>query len=416
MLGVNKAPTFSLYGIGGLYNYGCEAIVRGTIRMLREACPGARVRYFSPRAQDDMRRVADLDIEVVQLRAGRRSVPLRAFNKAATALCVPFDSTREDYGAVLDGADVLVSIGGDIYTIPAHLRSRRRYPYFNKLVRMGELAQARGVPEVVVGASVGPFGNWTPAVDYYASHLRNMDLICCRERRSIGYLESVGVFGNVCLLPDPAFFVEGEDARDVWSHAEYLGVNLSPLSLRELNGGVSGADVSRLAALVQRLMDQTGMPALLVPHVLSPDVGDNDLLFLRRVRSAMDGSHRERAEVTEPTGFLDAKRQLRRCRLVVAARMHCAVNAMCEGVPTILLSYSQKAQGMCEFVYGSDRWVLPLSDAAEELPGRLAELQGESAEVHKSLVARIFQIGSTLEKTDGFGRLKQVLLSQAPGL
>ncbi|WP_255464131.1 MULTISPECIES: polysaccharide pyruvyl transferase family protein [unclassified Adlercreutzia] len=407
-----EQPVFSLYGIGGLYNYGCEAIVRGTTRMLREVYPNARVRYFSPRARDDVRQVADLGIEVVQLRAGRRSMLLRVLNRVARTLCIPFDSTRENYGVVLDGTDVLVSIGGDIYTIPAYLRLRRRYPYFNKLVRIGELAQERGISEMVVGASVGPFGDWMPAVNYYSNHLCDVDLICCRERRSMTYLESIGVSNNVCLLPDPAFFVEDEGAGNGWVHAEYLGVNLSPLSLREINGAVSDADILRLAMLVQCLMDQVSMPALLVPHVLSPNPGDNDSVFLRRVYNAMDDFHRGRAKVIEPTGFLDAKRQLRRCCLVVAARMHCAVNAMCEGVPTILLSYSQKAQGMCEFVYGSDRWALPLTEADEKLPGKLVELQGESTKVHEQLVARILDIRSTLKTTSGFKQLEHVLLSQ----
>ena len=42
--------------------------------------------------------------------------------------------------------------------------------------------------------------------------------------------------------------------------------------------------------------------------------------------------------------------------------MHCAINALTARVPTILLSYSAKAKGMCNYVYGSNKFVLPISD------------------------------------------------------
>lgn len=404
--------TIALYGIGGLYNYGCEAIVRGTTKILRQVSSSSIIRYYTPRAEDDAYRVADLGIEVSQITPGHRSFPLKLVNKIAQKLCVPFDSTREDYSAVLENTDLLVSVGGDIYTIPAYLRERARYPYFNRLVRMGQLAHEWGIPEIVIGASIGPFGEYRPAVEYYAGHLRDLELICCREQRSISYLDSIGVRDNVCLMPDPAFFVEGEDADDAWDSAEYLGINLSPLSLREINGAATENDVAQFAGLISRLMDQTGMRVMLVPHVLSPDFHDNDLDFLKKVASTMDGVHRSRTEVVEPESFLDAKRYLRSCRMVVAARMHCAVNAMCEGVPTILLSYSQKAMGMCEFVYGSDRWTLPLGVAARTLPARLAELEGCAETVHANLLRRIRQIREDSFDSESCARLTTVLLSE----
>lgn len=401
--------SIALYGIGGLYNYGCEAIVRGTTKILRQANPSSAIRYFTPRAEEDAQRIADLGIEVRQITPGHRSLPLKVVNKIAQRLCIPFDSTREDYSAVLDGADFLVSIGGDIYTIPAHLREHARYPYFNRLVRMGQLAHERGIPEIVIGASIGPFGNYRPAVEYYADHLQDLELICCRERRSVSYLDSIGVRGNVRLMPDPAFFVEGAVTDDAWNSAEYLGFNLSPLSLRELNGAETEGDAARFAELIVKLMDQTGMHAMLVPHVLSPDPHDNDLDFLKKVASAMDRAHRSRTEVVVPKGFIDAKRYLRSCRLVAAARMHCAVNAMCEGVPTILLSYSQKAIGMCEFVYGSDRWTLPLRSAIETLPARLAELERCSDRVHSDLLERVRQIREESFDSEPFAMLASML-------
>jgi len=36
-----------LYGIGGVYNFGCEAIVRGAYKVIQGLYPGADIVYFS---------------------------------------------------------------------------------------------------------------------------------------------------------------------------------------------------------------------------------------------------------------------------------------------------------------------------------------------------------------------------------
>ncbi|MFN7088815.1 MAG: hypothetical protein ACK4NX_03320 [Candidatus Paceibacteria bacterium] len=42
--------------------------------------------------------------------------------------------------------------------------------------------------------------------------------------------------------------------------------------------------------------------------------------------------------------------------------MHCGINAIASGVPTIFISYSKKAIGMAKYIYGNDHWILPIYD------------------------------------------------------
>ena len=42
--------------------------------------------------------------------------------------------------------------------------------------------------------------------------------------------------------------------------------------------------------------------------------------------------------------------------------MHCAVNAITMNIPTVFLSYSEKAKGMAEYVYNTKNAVLSLSE------------------------------------------------------
>jgi len=46
--------------------------------------------------------------------------------------------------------------------------------------------------------------------------------------------------------------------------------------------------------------------------------------------------------------------------------MHCALNSLACHVPTILVAYSRKAVGMCQYVYGNGDWVLPLNEFSKE--------------------------------------------------
>lgn len=52
--------------------------------------------------------------------------------------------------------------------------------------------------------------------------------------------------------------------------------------------------------------------------------------------------------------------------MVIAARMHCGINAIICGVAAIFLSYSEKSRGMSKLVYGKDVACVPLEDFNEE--------------------------------------------------
>lgn len=397
-----------LYGIGGLYNYGCEAIVRGTASLIQYVEPEASISYFTPRGDADRRQIADLGIDVIQMPPAKRGFFLKAAGKVSKVFALPFDSTGESYETVLNGCDVLVSIGGDIYTIPEHVRQKKRYPYFNRLIRLGELARDKGVGEVIIGASIGPFGSFDRAIAYYADHLKSCEAIFCRERVTMDYLRSIGVSSNTIFMPDPAFFVNNPTDLPPYENARYLGVNLSPLSLRELHGVIPGDSMKSLAGQIQNLMDGTGLPAMLIPHVFAPREEDNDEHFLRLLLNEFDERHRSRCEIVVPKGFIDAKRYLAQCQMVVAARMHCAVNAICVGIPTVLLSYSKKSIGMCELVYGDRRWVVPLGDG-DGLHNAAMSLYSDRGKVYEYLGNRVKELRSTALNAGAFNELARVI-------
>ena len=385
--------TIGLYGIYGTYNFGCEAIVRGAVKFIKEKIADCEIVYFSYSYEFDRKALDDLDIKIVPLE-NKRTFIVRVINKALRILKYEKQIFTIPFKDIMNQIDVIFSIGGDIYTIPAYLRERERYPYYNHLVDFCDRAISQGKKVIVYGASVGPFGEYKKAVDYYVKNLCKYEKILCREQDSVDYLKSLGL-NNMTFFPDPAFTVRLAQTEEV--EKQYIGVNLSPLSLNETSGSYGEKDIKSMASLMDRLIDQTGENLLFVPHVVSENPNDNDYLFLNEICKEM--SHKDKVTFADYSGgFLCIKRQLWECKIVISARMHCAINAVCENVPTIFLSYSQKSIGMCKYVYGNDKWVIKLGDINTDLISKAKELLNDRENIIRQLLDRNKEILDYIEK------------------
>ena len=374
-----------LYGILGVYNFGCEAIVRGAYKYIKNIYPDSEICYFSYSYDYDKNALSDLDIEIYKMEYNRNFV-LRCINKALSLCWSEYRILNYNFNKIMDKVDMIFSIGGDIYTIPAVLREKNTYPYYNSLVNFCNRAIDAGKKVIVYGASVGPFGNYKKAVDYYVTNMKKYDAIICREMETVEYLKSLGL-ENTSFLPDPAFQVKGEGINNC--EKKYIGVNLSPLSLIEIYGNCSAESIHKMAVLLDQIYEQFEIDLLFVPHVLSQNESDNDLVFLEKVKAEMKIENQKHIKFADYTGgFLGVKKQLRECHMVISARMHCAINAICENVPTIFLSYSQKSIGMCQYVYGTKEWLVDLRKLEESLLQKMEEeivekLKGRNDDIQK---------------------------------
>jgi polysaccharide pyruvyl transferase WcaK-like protein len=346
-----------LYGILGTYNFGCEAIVRGARQFINDIFPGAEVIYFSFSYDYDKKSLANTDIQVKAVKE-KKSIMKRCINKTLSMTGIPYRVLYFDQKEMLNDIDMIFSIGGDIYTIPEVVRQNMKYNYYNPLV---DFCQRSKKPVVVYGASVGPWGDYDRAVSYYKKNMKKYRAILCREKSSVDYLHGLD-FTNVSFFPDPAFLLgEGKNYN-----GENIGFNLSPLSLKELYGQCGEEQIRRFSDLLDRVYEKYNMPLLFIPHVISRFENDNDLIFLKKIKCKM--KHSDKVLIADSNnGFMGAKEYLRKCKILVSARMHCAINALEENVPTILLSYSQKSIGMCDYVYNNEKWVLDIKYVEDKL-------------------------------------------------
>src|SRR6266567_1356347 len=232
-----------LIGIDGTYNYGCEAIVRGTEAILHSRWPDIEIVYASSRPEDDLNRLAGCQVHL-KPRIFKRYSATNLARKALSIAGINWQP-RWDSPSLLDGIDAVFSIGGDIYTLDPNNGFNAALPKF------GIASERRGTPYILWGASVGPFTANRKAEVFFKKHLNSITKIVAREQDTVAYLASIGVVDNVISLADPAFSVAPEIIRSGKSENRQLkiGLNLSPLSARYTGLSVDDAVKSQARAI-----------------------------------------------------------------------------------------------------------------------------------------------------------------------
>jgi len=344
-----------LIGIAGVYNYGCEAIIRGTVELFRKNSPDYQLFYASINVEDDKKRLEGCDIEIIKRTIKKwtiKNILRKAFGAFGIRIKYCYDSV-----SILKEIDEVYSIGGDIYTLDSNNNYSASLPLF------GEKCISKGVNYYLWGCSVGPFTKNKSAELFFKNHLKKVTKIYAREIETVNYLKSIGIESNVELMVDPAFYVAPEIRKKYQSASiKRIGINLSPLSSKYVYSTIDEA-IQAQSQTIKELIDFYNCEILLVPHVWSKHIDDNDFHYLQSIYNYFPEAYQSKIRlISNDPGFLGVKRELINCDVVLAARMHCAINAAAANVLVIFLSYSSKAKGMSQYVYDTTNFVIGLED------------------------------------------------------
>ncbi|WP_191057926.1 polysaccharide pyruvyl transferase family protein [Geminicoccus harenae] len=250
-------------------------------------------------------------------------------------------SGRSTFLSQARSCDLFIDIGeGDSFT-DIYGPSRFAVQLFSKLAALRFRR-----PLVLAPQTVGPFDTWW-ARRLALPVLRRCDKIFARDFLSSGYVRSLGVASNVEEAIDVAFKLPYDPVQRNEGELIKVGVNVSGLLFR---GGYTGSNQFGLRLnyadltikLIKHFSSCPDVEVWLVPHVISPGGGEDDLAICSKlvrdfpgVKLAPDFVHSSAAKTF--IAGLD---------FLVAGRMHACIAAFSSGVPVVPIGYSRKFAGL----------------------------------------------------------------------
>jgi polysaccharide pyruvyl transferase WcaK-like protein len=373
---------FLLLGNASCLNLGCEAILRGTVKILRSVFGNCRFVNANFDVIDPPFTPIESDPNVIH----RPLPPLRKLTAKWVAVQTA-DRLYPPLGHHLRFRSLLkeithsratLSIGGDNYTLDYGIP----WTYIN----LDRYVLARSKPLIIWGASVGPFDKKPDFARIVHEHLKNeVTAIFVREKRSYNYLVKHGISDNVHLMSDPAFLMEAKPVSSNKIGFEIpenaIGFNLSPLISHYIGDNKLATLTDIAINLLDAMNSKFHRPIILISHVTSPH--SNDYELLREIYERL--ASKSPACVYLLPDSLDAaetKWVISSLSCLIAARTHATIAGFSACVPTVSLAYSVKAFGINEELFGhTDYVVRPEGFSVESITAKTGMVLARASEI-----------------------------------
>ncbi|GAB2526299.1 polysaccharide pyruvyl transferase family protein [Microbulbifer agarilyticus] len=347
-------------------NLGVNALSNSVVHAIQERIPGADLCVFDNGKGIRRRNLRIGDSELSLRGCGlinsrrvykRESLAHMRLSQMFPGLINPGIQTIQQSRVVLDIS------GGDSFT---DLYGSRR---FELISRPKEIALAARKPLILLPQTYGPFRS-KRAHARAAEIVRRSRATWARDARSFEIM--VDLLGpefdserHKCGV-DVAFLLPSvrphrlEDSVTDWleqgtdgANPDVIGLNISGLIY---NGGDSAARQYGISAnyalavqrLVERLLTESDVNILLVPHVNVPQAEvESDLRACRQLLDRLGPQASDRVRVlTGQYSEMEIKWVIARLRWFCGTRMHSTIASLSSGVPSAAIAYSDKTLGV----------------------------------------------------------------------
>ena len=364
------------YGNGSSGNHGCEAIVRGTIILLKNEPFSFLLQ--SNDISEDSRYGLDL---LLSIKPAKSKIPhdlkfLKAYLKMKLIHSyVEMDGLYYLPGIrdVSDKTTIALSIGGDNYCY----NGTEIYPWLNREYHR------HGIKTILWGCSVEPS---LISSATYNKDFALYDAIVARETITYNALRQVN--DRTVLAPDPAFFMSPVacplDSR--FSAGNIIGINATPTIIS--NEKTTGIAYENYKQLISYILNETDLSIALIPHVVWKHV--SDLSVHENLYRDFDCS--DRIIMVDDHTAPELKYIISQCRFFIGARTHATIAAYSTGVPTLVLGYSVKAKGIARDLFDDETgYVLPVQDlqTPTDLTNAFLALYEKSDQLRTHLSSRL---------------------------
>lgn len=326
-----------LYSHGGSKNHGCEAIVRGTYKVINKPMV-----LYSMNPDEDIKYGIDKIITIKEdndCQIKRKSIEyyLSAANiKLFKSTELNTKYKKKEFLSDINKDDIYISIGGDNYC----------YEGVNVLGDINSLIHKKGAKTVLWGCSINE--NILNDINVIKD-LKLYNLIVVRESLTYNALRKAGITENVVLYPDPAFQLDKEELQlpEGFMEGNTIGINISPLIIS--SGKENGMVKKNYEKLIEHIIHTTDMQIILIPHVTWDHNNDREPIVY------LYNKYKDTGRVImleKEYNCMQLKGFISRCRMFIGARTHTTIAAYSTCVPTLVVGYSIKAKGIAKDLFG----------------------------------------------------------------
>lgn len=341
-----------LYLHSGSKNHGCEAIVRGTVKILKNVVNKMTL-LSQAKNEDIIYKIEDLiDVEVGKSNINKKSID---FIKAYIELKLKNNTSKMDALQFkvglkyINNDSIIISVGGDTYC----------YSNVYEHLEVNKMYREKAKKSVLWGCSVEPE---LLKDDKIFKDICDYSLIIARESISYDALKKVNK--NTYLYPDPAFQLDLQkiELPKGFLKNNTVGINLSPLIIKcETQKDIT---LKNYENLIQYIIDTTDMNIALIPHVVWEH--NDDRMALNKLYKKFKNSKRV-VMIEEDYNAMQLKYIISNCIMFIGARTHATIAAYSTCVPTLVIGYSVKAKGIAKDIFGTyENYVLPVQSLSNK--------------------------------------------------
>ena len=341
------------------YNRGSEALVRGTIEIVKKHIPDSYIvlcsgeESFGPNANVNN---VDKYIRRQSYYSGFSFKRMLAnFYKKVLKNTNAYNKIK--YKNLVNecrDADLVIVSGGDNYD--------KSYGMFDLMHTVNNLIRQNSKAKMVMY-------DCSLDVNEIDENIKKdfdlFDVITARENDTYqGFLKK---FPNkdIRYYPDPAFVMEKEkiDLPESFKLNGTIGVNVSSMVTEAQYGSDENKVLSAYTKMIEWILSNTDNNVMLIPHVMK----NLDLKVLRLLYSKFTDNKRVFLIENEELNAKQLKYLVSNCIFYIGARTHSTIAAYSSCVPTLVLGYSVKSIGIAKDLFGtSDGYVVPVKNLSSD--------------------------------------------------
>lgn len=309
---------FLIYGHGGAYNHGGEALIRCGIDALRKKFPGCHIVLSSHFPEQDR----EFGLPADEIIGCDKS--WFAFEKSTN---YSLENNDKIYRKTLDcitPQTICIHLGGDNYC----------YNNWKRYANIHYRAVGRGAKSILWSCSVDP----DMIDEEMLEALRTHHLITARETTTYQALKERGI-SQVALVSDMAFALR--PVQVPFDLDNYVSITVGPLVAKRER--VPGLMLRSFQRLLDYILDHTDINVALVPHVIMPSDNDYEMMSQLEIRDPS----RVRL-VAEHYSAAQLKSIIGKARFCVTIRTHASIAAYSSCVPTLVVGYSMKSAAIAK--------------------------------------------------------------------